>query len=80
MQEFRKEHTKFAHRVNENGTLDSICRHCFITIGNSTWEADLERLETAHVCDPGWLMHFDLMERELAHREPVKIVPMRQHA
>lgn len=80
MLEFRRERMKFAHRANEDGTLDSICPRCFVTIANSTWEADLERVEMAHVCDPVWLSHFELTERAPALRERARIVPMRQHA
>ena len=42
----------FAHRNNPDGTTDSICRHCFATVSNSIWEAELERAERNHVCDP----------------------------
>lgn len=42
----------FPHRSNSDGTIDSICPRCFATVGTSTWEADLERMEAAHVCNP----------------------------
>lgn len=80
MQKFRRERMRYAHRVNEDGTLDSICPCCFLTIATSTWEADLERMELLHVCDPNRLSHFEQNERELVLREPAKIVPMRRPA
>ncbi len=80
MQKSLKERMKYAHRINEDGSLDSICPRCFITIANSTWEADLERMETAHICDPEWLSHFESTEWEPVLREPAKIIPMRRLA
>jgi len=46
---------EFPHRMNKNGTIDSVCPRCFATVGCSTWEADLDRMEAAHVCDPARL-------------------------
>lgn len=43
---------QFIHRLNEDGTIDSICRDCFLTVATSTSEADLERGERKHACDP----------------------------
>jgi hypothetical protein len=41
----------YVHRINADGTIDSICRKCFITIASSQWEAELLRSESAHRCD-----------------------------
>ena len=46
---------KFVHRVNRDGTYDSICRECFVTVATELREADLEPLENQHLCDP-WLL------------------------
>jgi hypothetical protein len=46
------EKSKFAHRANSDGTFDSICRKCFLTVVSSKSEADLEGAEREHVCDP----------------------------
>jgi len=46
---------EFPHRMNKDGTIDSICPRCFATVGCSTWEADLDRLEAAHICEPARL-------------------------
>ena len=40
----------FAHRVNNNATVDSICLHCFATVASLGMEADLRTEETAHRC------------------------------
>lgn len=79
-QEIRRERMRYAHRINEDGTLDSICPCCFLTIATSTWEADLERMELLHVCDPNRLSHFEQKDQELTLRQPAKIVPMRRPA
>ena len=43
---------QFLHRLNEDGTIDSICRDCFLTIATALSESDLEREERKHRCEP----------------------------
>ena len=57
----------FAHRPNRDGTIDSICRCCFVTIGTSTWESDLERMESTHLCNAARVEYFK--ETEAATRK-----------
>jgi hypothetical protein len=38
----------FAHRPNLNGTIDSICLGCFMTIRTKPTEAQLVNLEDRH--------------------------------
>lgn len=45
------ESSRFVHRANDDGIMDSICKGCFAIIATSMWEADLERAEEAHFCD-----------------------------
>jgi len=42
----------FVHRFNLNGTHDSICRGCFVTIASLGDETALARHERDHLCDP----------------------------
>ncbi len=42
----------FAHRLNSDGTFDSICRSCYGTVATDFREAGLQRSEEEHVCDP----------------------------
>lgn len=44
--------SQFAHRVNRDGTIDSICRDCFATVATVEREADLANAEKDHVCSP----------------------------
>lgn len=60
---------RFPHRMNKDGTIDSICPRCYATIGTSTWEADLERIEAGHVCDASRLSHFDDQRRKPVLRQ-----------
>lgn len=53
------ENSQFPHRTNQDGTIDSICPHCFLTIGSSSCESDLERMESAHVCDPLLVSYYE---------------------
>jgi hypothetical protein len=56
-------HFEFPHRMNKDGTIDSVCPRCFVTIGCSTWEADLDRMEAAHVCESSRLNSFNQHRR-----------------
>jgi hypothetical protein len=42
---------EYPHRSNKDGTIDSVCPDCFHKIATSTWEAELECIEAAHVCE-----------------------------
>jgi hypothetical protein len=46
---------QFVHRLNEDGTIDSICRDCFATIATEVSESVLEREERKHRCE-SWLL------------------------
>ena len=39
-------------RQNEDGTVDSICKRCGLTIARAFHPSVLERLEARHVCQP----------------------------
>jgi hypothetical protein len=51
MPEQDQKYWSFPHRLNQNGTFDSICPKCFVTVANAIHEADLARFERCHVCD-----------------------------
>ena len=40
----------FAHRPNSNGTIDSICMTCFMTIATKPTENELVHDENRHDC------------------------------
>lgn len=42
--------TPFPHRQNADGSYDSICPNCCLTIASARVEGDLKALEQAHVC------------------------------
>jgi hypothetical protein len=42
---------KFNHRVNTNGTVESICLSCFLTAARADIGSDLQVLEAGHQCD-----------------------------
>jgi hypothetical protein len=46
---------QFVHRLNNDGTIDSICCDCFITAATATSKSALEREERMHKCD-AWLI------------------------
>lgn len=49
---------KFVRRANRNGTTDSICCKCFITVATARKECELEAPERTHVCDPTLLKYW----------------------
>jgi hypothetical protein len=42
---------KFHHRLNADGTIDSICLSCFLTAARADIGSDLQELLAAHQCD-----------------------------
>jgi len=42
----------YAHRRNYDGTLDSVCKSCFLTVARAYRETDLTHLELRHICQP----------------------------
>ena len=48
----------FVHRYTESG-IDSICTRCYVTVATANREADLERFEREHKCDPMKLERFE---------------------
>jgi hypothetical protein len=43
---------RFAHRDNHDGSVDSICMDCVVTVATVAPGANLEKVERDHVCDP----------------------------
>ena len=52
----------FPHRVNGDGTIDSICDHCFATVGTSSSEEDLARSEASHLCEPARVAYYEQLD------------------
>lgn len=46
--------------------MHSVCTRCFVTVAIATREADLDRAEQNHVCDPWLVDHW----KEMAARDP----------
>lgn len=67
---------QFAHRSNRNGTTDTICRHCLATVATATWEAELDRAESTHACDPRLLQ---LLKRPARPEALALLTPRRAH-
>jgi hypothetical protein len=41
---------RFHHRINADGTIDSICLCCFLTAAKGNIGSDLREIEAAHEC------------------------------
>jgi hypothetical protein len=41
----------YPHRHNKDGSYDSICMTCFLTVSHAETETELLEQDTAHVCD-----------------------------
>lgn len=60
---------QFIHRLNEDGTIDSICRDCFVTVATGLSHSALKQGEQQHTCEPA------LLERYKKVQSNVKIFP-----
>jgi hypothetical protein len=54
---------EFIHRMNQKGTIASICPRCYMTLTTSTWEADLELEESVHQCELSQSRLFEIMHK-----------------
>jgi len=62
----------FSHTQNENGTYNTRCLHCFMTIASSVESPqELERLELHHICPEKALA--DLLALEASTRPLVHL-------
>jgi len=43
---------RFRHRNNKDGSFDSICTRCFLTVGSADEEGQLCCHEDSHKCSP----------------------------
>jgi hypothetical protein len=43
--------TFYPHRRNKDGTFDSICLKCFLTVAHTETEAELLAYDRVHVCN-----------------------------
>lgn len=55
---------KFIHRINEDGSIDSICRDCFVTVATAKSTSELEHEERQHDCEPVLLERY---KKVMAH-------------
>jgi hypothetical protein len=62
----------FPHRTNPDRTIDLICPRCFVTVGTSKREADLKRMEAAHICEPWRLRLYESVRKRQPRSEPIK--------
>jgi hypothetical protein len=58
----------FVRRKNDNGTIDSVCRNCFITVATATRELDLDKSEGDHICDPHLVKYW----KEMGEGKPTR--------
>jgi len=54
----------FAHRHNEDGTVDSICRRCFLTVATGRTEEELKEAEIIHVCDDRLIANWEWLDAQ----------------
>jgi hypothetical protein len=51
--------TEYPHRRNRDGTWDSICKKCFLTVAHCKTESELAASEKTHVCNSSYLADRD---------------------
>jgi hypothetical protein len=57
----------YPHRINRDGTYDSICLTCFATIASARREEELKEPDRNHVCRPA-----TLSQRAFDRLQPLK--------
>jgi hypothetical protein len=55
--------TEYPHRLNAEGSYDSICRRCFRTVARAETEAELRAYEAKHICDPHMMTEHAYFDR-----------------
>jgi len=65
---------RFAHHLNPDGTVDTVCILCSQTIASATDEANLVFAEERHVCDPFLLAHYEFFKKEPRSETVFKLV------
>ena len=63
------DHTRrfFRHRLNANGSFDSICTECHMMVTSTRFEMELAHHEQVHTCDPQRL--YQIMENPFTFRQ-----------
>jgi len=56
---------KFSHRLNSDGTVDSICHECFVTVAKVQRETDLIPREHLHACNQAAIEWYRMPARQL---------------
>jgi hypothetical protein len=69
-------HLKFAHRFNPDGTVDSICPRCFVTVDSAARELDLVVNEEQHICDPFLVARYEFFGKMLRSETPQRVSSM----
>jgi hypothetical protein len=80
--------TEYPHRRNRDGTWDSICTKCFLTVARCKTESDLAEFEKAHICNSAFLAdrgHFSISthpswDGTVSYRESRAEEPQRKSA
>jgi hypothetical protein len=66
------ERPPFVRRLNRDGTIDSICSKCVLTVATSRHEHELHALEQAHQCDPTLLEYWKSLSGTKSGKKPTR--------
>jgi hypothetical protein len=67
----------YPHRRNKDGSYDSICRTCFVTVAFGQSEAELMKLDAQHVCEFSTLSQRVFDQNVSAGRKPSAVAVLR---
>lgn len=70
---------RFPHRHNNDGSFDSICDTCFVTVARVKVESELTVFESRHRCEPAnlyWASQGFSASSLIAHGAPDIIVDL----
>jgi hypothetical protein len=60
----------YTRRPLPDGTTVSFCNQCFGTVAESHWEAELDKAEQDHVCDPLLLEYWKRLSDAIRSNKP----------
>jgi hypothetical protein len=59
----------FPHRRNRDGSMESICPGCFLSVGRAQTEVELKLFEDKHVCECSLLAERGMYYSQVTDRQ-----------
>lgn len=67
----RQSSQSYVHRPNKDGTYDSICTQCYVTVATTRNETELDMHESSHICIADWPYQVSVNRHDQMRRSDV---------